>query len=260
MPTVENRGIDLYYETTGDGETVAFVGDVGYGAWLWGWQHGALAGPYETLVWEFPGTDRSGSPGGDLEVATLAAHLEAVLADHGVRTVHLVGAGLGGMVALEYAHRYGRTTSLALFDTAASGDAVDDDALESLFAPPDDPAALRASLEHAVAADLADHPDVIERIVEWRREDDAARADWERQAAAMRSFDRADSLYEVTVPTRVFHGLEDAVVPPEAGRTLAEELPRGSFVPVDGGHLSFVEAATAVNDELLGFLDTVSES
>ena len=51
MPTTTRDGVTLHYETTGDGPTVVFVGDVGYGAWLWGWHHDAVAGPYEALVW-----------------------------------------------------------------------------------------------------------------------------------------------------------------------------------------------------------------
>ncbi len=37
MPTARNRDGSLYYEADGDGATVAFIGDAGYGAWHWGW-------------------------------------------------------------------------------------------------------------------------------------------------------------------------------------------------------------------------------
>jgi pimeloyl-ACP methyl ester carboxylesterase len=257
MPVATNRGVALHYERDGAGPTVVFVNPVGYGAWLWGWQHDALAGPFETVVWDLRGTGRSDAPDGPSDVRTLAADLEAVLSDAGVGEAHLVGAGLGGMVALEYAHRYGRAASLSLFGTAASGEAVDDDTLDSLFAPRDDRAALRASLENALSVDLDAHPDVVERIVSWRSEDDADRAGWDAQAAAMTNFDRADSLYEVTTPARVYHGEDDAVVPVEAGRDLAEGLPRGEFTAVDGGHLCFVESAAAVNDALVAWLEGV---
>lgn len=255
MPTASASGVDCYYETAGDGPTVAFVNDVGYGGWLWSWQHAALAGPYETLVWDLRGTGRSDAPEGPYDVATLAADLEAVLAAHGVADVHLVGAGLGGMVALAYAREYGRVETLALFGTAPSGEAVDRAALESLFAPPDDPDALRSSLAAAFAADLDAHPEVVDDVVGWRADGDARREGWDAQAAAMLGFDATDWLYEVTRPATVFHGVDDAVVAPAAGERLADDLPRGEYRAVDGGHLCFVESAAAVNDELLGFLD-----
>jgi pimeloyl-ACP methyl ester carboxylesterase len=265
VPVVTNRGRDLYYELAGDAagfpddadeapdtRTVAFVNPVGFGAWVWSWQHGALTGPFEALVWDLPGTGRSDAPDGPLDVAGLAADFKAVLADAGVAKTHVVGAGLGGMVALKYAREYNRAASLSLFGAAASGDAVDADALDSLFAPRDDRAALRASLRTAFGADLEAHPDVVERIVGWRAEEDADRTGFDVQAAAMTAY-AADALYEVTTPARVFHGEADAVVPIAAGRDLAEALPRGEFWPVAGGHLSFVEASAAVNDALVGF-------
>jgi pimeloyl-ACP methyl ester carboxylesterase len=255
MATVDRDGTALYYETDGDpdGGTVAFVGDVVAGAWLWSFQHGAVAGPREALTWDLRGTGRSSAPPGPYAVETLAADLEAVLADRGVATVDLVGAGLGGMVALAYAHRYARARSLVLFGTAADGAAVTD-RLEDLRADPDDPAALRRSLSAALDADPADHPEVVDRIVGWRAEDDADLAAWDAQAAAMRGFE-APPPYEITQPALVAHGVADRIVPPEAGRRLAEELPRGEFLAVEGGHLCFLESAAAVNDELLAWLD-----
>ena len=259
MPVATNQGADLYYESRGEpageadraADTVAFVNPAGFGAWVWGWQHGALAAGFETLVFDLRGTGRSDAPDGPYDARTLAADLEAVLSDHGVEAAHVVGAGLGGMVAVEYADRYGRAETLSLFGTAADGARVDADALDSLFAPRDDPEALRASLRNAFGADLAAYPEVVDRIVGWRREEDADRAGFDAQAAAMRGFDRSESLYEVTTPTRVFHGVDDAVVPTAAGRDLASGLPRGEFTAVEGGHLSFVEEASAVNDALV---------
>jgi len=254
MTVVTNRGVDLHYETDGDGPTVAFVNPVGYGAWVWGWQHAALTGPYETLVWDLPGTERSDTPPGPYDVGRLVGDFEAVLADHGVASTHVVGAGLGGMVALEHARRYDRVESLALFGTAADGEVVDADALDSLFAPRDDRDGLRASLANAFGTDLDAYPEVVADIVDWRAEEDADRAGFEAQAAAMTGY-RADPLYEVAVPTRVFHGVEDAIVPTSAGRDLAADLPRGEFLAVEGGHLCFVEESAAVDDALVGFFD-----
>jgi len=253
MPVASNGGVDLYYETRGSGPTVVFVGDVGAGAWLWGWQHPGIAGPYEALTWDLRGTGRSDAPAGPYDVTTLAADLEAVLSEHGAGRVHLVGAGLGGMVALEYADRYGRAETLALFGTVPDGDAVTD-RLADLRADPTDPEALAASTGAALATDLDAHPDVRDDIVGWRAEDDAGLDGWDAQAAAMRSFESAP-LYEVTEPVLVFHGTEDVIVPPEAGERLAEDLPRGKYQAVEGGHWCFVESGAAVTDRLLAWLD-----
>lgn len=257
MPTATNRGVSLHYGTAGEGETVAFVEDVGYGAWSWGWQHGALAGLYESIVWDLRGTGRSDAPPGPYDVETLAADLEAVLADHGVRRVHLVGLGLGGMVALQYALDYGRARTLVLVGTAADGDAIDRTALEAAFAPPGDPTALRESLAAALSAEFREtHPEAVDEIVEWRTDDDADRTGWEAQSAAAEGFDATGRLYEVTIPALVVHGGADRIVPAAAGERLADDLPRGEYRRYEGaGHLVTVERSRPVNDALLGFLE-----
>ena len=132
-------GTTLRYATAGpaDGEPVALVGEAGLGPWQWGWQHGAL-GPFRTLAVDLRGTGAGpDAPPDPYDVGTLAADLEAVLADAGVRRVHFLGFGLGGMVCLRYARKYGRARSLALVGTASSGDAVDRESFAALFAAPD---------------------------------------------------------------------------------------------------------------------------
>ena len=264
MPTASNGSVSLYYETGGDGvgrrstsnrpradgETVVFLGDVGYGAWQWGWQHGGLAGPFETLVTDLRGTGRSDVPPGPYAVDDFVADVQAVLDDHGARRVHVVGAGLGGMVALDLARRSTRPRSLALLGTAPGGA---DLALSPLFGAPDDSDALESSLAAALSRDFLDaHPDAVERIVEWRAAEDAPREAWEAQAAAVEAY-AADRLYEIDTPALVLHGRDDAVWPVEYGRRLAEALPRGEFVGLDGGHLIGVEQSRAVNDRLFDF-------
>lgn len=265
MPTTERDGVALHYERDGeaagpagegDGETVVFVNDVGAGAWLWSVQAPALAGPHETIVWDIRGTGRSDAPGGQYDVSTLAADLEAVLADCGTTEVHLVGAGLGGMVALAYAHRYARVASLVLVGTAADGDRVTE-TLADLRASPDDRESLRASLGVALGVAPDAHPDAFDRFVDWRVRDDADPDAWDAQAAAMRTFE-APPLYEITDPALVLHGEADAVVPERAGRDLAADLPRGEFQAVAGGHWCHLTADRAVTDRLDGWLAEVA--
>lgn len=258
MPTARNDGVELYYEAEGDGETVAFVPDLGFGAWQWGWQHAALVGPYEVLVFDPRGAGRSDAPAGPYAVETLAADLEAVLSDHGVRRVHLVGAGLGGMVALRYARERSRAATLTLIATSPGGPRAELPAepRERLFAPRDDLDALRESLDVLFSeAFVSGQPAVLDGIAEWRANGDADRSGWEAQNAAFEAFDASDWLYEVTDPALVVHGGEDRLVPVENGRSLAEGLPRATLETYDGaGHGVWIERSRPMNDRLLSHL------
>lgn len=257
MPTVANGNVSLYYHREGDGEVVVFIPEAGLGGWSWGWQHAALTGPYETVVWDLRGTGRSDTPSGPYTIEMLVSDLETILEEIGARNAHLVGAGLGGVVALAAARTSSRVATLSVFGTAARGTAFD---LEPLFASPDDRAGLRESLESALSSEFRDQqPDVVEGIVDWRADGDATREGWEAQVAALEDFDATDWLIEVTQPTQVVHGTDDMLVPSSAGRQLANGLPRGEFLPLEGaGHLAFIERSRSVNDQLLGFFEDQS--
>jgi pimeloyl-ACP methyl ester carboxylesterase len=128
---------------------------------------------------------------------------------------------------------------------------------ESVFAPPDDPKALRDSLSTVLSGAFREaQPDVVEAIADWRADEDADRRAWETHTAALAGFAVTGRLYECTRPTLVVHGGADRTVPADAGRRLAEGLPRGRVETFEGaGHLVGVERSRPVNDLLIGHLD-----
>jgi 3-oxoadipate enol-lactonase len=245
VPGATNDGVELYYETAGAGRPVIFVSDLGCGAWLWSWQAPALAGPHETITWDLRGVGRS-EEGDTYSIRAMAGDLEAVLADHGVRKASVVGAGMGGMVALAAALYTTRIERLALLGTAADGSAFD-------TRPFLDAAGGIESLTSSAFRDT--HPEEIERIGTWREAEDATEGVCRAQSEAVAGFDVSDRLHEITVPALVAHGTADAVVSPEAGRELAAALPGGRFESFEAGsHFVFIEQARLVSDALAGFL------
>ncbi|MFB6177019.1 MAG: alpha/beta fold hydrolase [Halobaculum sp.] len=258
MPYATSGDCRIYYETDGRGtvegtDQVAFVGDVGFGPWQWAWQAGALAGPFETVVPTTRGCGRSDAPPGPSDVGDLVSDLDAVLADAGADSTHVVGAGLGGLVALHAARRLGRVKKLVLLGTPPTGARYDP---APLFADPADRDALEGSLAAALSPGFRENqPEAVERIVDWRAAEDAEREAWDAQAAALDTADATDWLYEVTNDALVVHGSDDELCPVEAGRDLADGLPRGEFIEYeDAGHLVGVECSKPLNDRLVGFL------
>jgi pimeloyl-ACP methyl ester carboxylesterase len=256
MPFATNGGVSLYYESTGTAaDAVIFVGDVGFGAWQWAWQHRAVAGPFRTVVFDHRGVGRSDAVDDQCSVAALAGDVAAVLAAADVPRAHLVGAGLGGLVALALAHESGRVRSLTLLGSGL-GEA---DPMAG-FAPSDDAAALRDSTERLLSAAFRDdQPEVVEQIVAWRGDEDARRHVWEAHTAAVDGFDPPPP-YEVTTPTLVVHGGRDDQWPVDGARSLAADLPRGEFLALDGAaHLVGVERSRVVNDRLVGLVESASD-
>ena len=159
----------------------------------------------------------------------------------------LFRSGLGGAVALAYARRHNRARSLTLVSTPASGAVVDTDALARLFEPEWPEVAFSNAYVGVAPRD---------EIEGWRDLDDADPPARERLFDAYAAFDPG-ALYELTTPALVLGAMDSPVVPESACETLATGLPRGEYEQVEGRHLAHLEHSVAVNDRLVGFLDSV---
>lgn len=279
MPRVSSDGVSISYERDrGDGPAVVLLSGLGFGRWIWRWQRDGLAG-YDVIVPDTRGTGRS-EAGLPLLVPRLprrlrsrllrsrfrygveglAADLEAVLDDAGVYNAHLVGADLGGMIALQYALEYRRASSLTLIGTSHGGVdavAIDEDVPAQLLSTTGSP---RASTRERLRPVFSDrftnrNPHLLDRIIEWQREYGAPDPALEAQLGALESFDVGDRLEEIRVPTLVIHGSDDRVIPVWNGRLLDIKLPASQYFEIEGGsHACGVEHAEQVTDRLLSFL------
>jgi pimeloyl-ACP methyl ester carboxylesterase len=264
MPEVERDGVTLFYETGGatDGEPVVLVEGLGYSRWMWQWQREALEDRYRTILPDNRGSGDSDAPSGPYTMELLAGDLDAVLADAGVDRAHVVGASLGGMIAQQYALDFDRARSLALLCTTHGGEdavPVPPDVLDRMFnVPPelDEREAIKYKMRPAMTDGFREaNPVLVDRIVDWRLETDAPAHAREAQGAAFQTFDVAERLRSLELPTLLLHGTADRVIPVDNARRLHDRLPNSELELVDGGpHLFFIERADRVNDRLLAFL------
>jgi pimeloyl-ACP methyl ester carboxylesterase len=264
VETAVRDGVRLAYERHGPGDApaVVFVEGLGYSRWMWRWQVAGVTPDYHAVVPDNRGTGDSDAPEGPYTIAEMAADLDAVLADAGVESAHVVGASLGGMIALEYALDYDRAESLALLCTTPGGDdaePIPDETLARMFDVPEDldeRGAVKYKMQPAMTDEFwAANQALVDDIVTWRLESDAPDPAREAQAAAGEAFDASDRLGEVDVPALVMHGTDDRVLPVGNADLLADGLPDARLELVEGGpHLFFIERADTVNDRLRSFL------
>ncbi|NHX35802.1 MULTISPECIES: alpha/beta fold hydrolase [Halolamina] len=265
MPTAHNGDVALSYDREGpkSAPTVVFVEGLGYGTWMWQFQRDPLSETYDTIVFDNRGTGDSDCPEGPYTIAEMAGDLAAVLDDAGVEEAHVVGASMGGMIAQRFALDDDRARSLALLCTSHGGEdavPVPEETQAFMFDVPEDAderEAIRYKMTPAISDGFAEeHPDLVERIVDWRLDSDASEAGRTAQAAAVQAFDASDELDELSVPTLIMHGTDDEVLPVENAHALAERLPHAELELFEGGpHLFFVEQPDAVADRLRTFLD-----
>src|SRR6202041_2553176 len=125
MPFAENDGVKLYWEETGAGEPLLLIMGLGWASCLWNRTRKFLATKYRVITFDNRGVGRSDVPPGPYAIPTMAADAAAVLDAAGVRSAHLYGISMGGMIAQEFPLQYpARVKSLLLGCTAAGGPAA----------------------------------------------------------------------------------------------------------------------------------------
>ncbi len=100
MATTVANGVELYYESTGEGDCLVLT----HGSWTdaTGWEHAAalLAERYRVVVWDRRGHSRSGDGMASGSRAEDAADLAALIEQVSAGPVHAVGNSYGANVTL----------------------------------------------------------------------------------------------------------------------------------------------------------------
>ena len=117
MPTETLNGIDLYYESTGEGPAVVFLHGAGGNHISWWQQVPAFEKQYRCITIDHRGFASSTDPGGE-GASRFADDLEALLDRLGIERAALVAQSMGGRTASEFAlRRPQRVWALVMCDT-----------------------------------------------------------------------------------------------------------------------------------------------
>jgi pimeloyl-ACP methyl ester carboxylesterase len=226
-------------------------------------QVGALEDRYRTIAFDHRArTERWQGP---YDLDDLADDCVALLDELGIERCVLCGMSMGGFMALPLALRHPERLDGLILISSMALDYSDEE---------------RADIdEHLAGLSHAEH--VTEEFAEWerdlvmgattQREDPELVRYWmdrwktrrsEAVAGEFRSWmhkqDMTPRLAEIELPTLVIHGSEDAVLPIERGRAMADALPNSRFVEIEAaGHTSPVEAPDAVCVAMSDFLDEI---
>ncbi|MFD5409042.1 alpha/beta fold hydrolase [Streptomyces nojiriensis] len=255
---IEADGIELCTESFGDPSDPPVLLVMGLGASMLWWEEGfcrMLAGGGRFVIrYDHRDTGRSvtyppGRPG--YTTADLVADAVRVLRAHGIAAAHVVGVSAGGALAQLLALDHpGRVRSLVLISTSCAVPG------ERELPPPTEEFVRFASAAHA---DGPDGESEIGRQVAYARVlaggrrpfDEAAvrdlvRRDVERARdfGAARNHDALTDgevaqapLSTIAVPTLVIHGTADPMFPLRHGEVLAERIPGGRLLTLEGaGH------------------------
>jgi 3-oxoadipate enol-lactonase len=268
-PTVQlqsfsSRSLRLAYHDAGHGPAVLLLHGFPLSKGMWEPQIEALADRYRCLAPDHSGFGDSEPTDHICRMEDMAADAAALLDHCGIHQAVVCGLSMGGYAALAFCEAFpDRLRALVLADTRAGAD--DEAGRARRHAQADEAlaggsAALIPALVPKLlgARTLAERPDLRERV-----ETQVAAAPAAGVAAALRGMaarpDRTELLGRIAVPTLVLTGEEDAVIPPEESRRLAQGIAGAELMVLPGaGHLSNLERPDAWSAALAGFLEKIS--
>lgn len=234
---------DMMVETAGDGTPIVMLHGLGGTSNSWQALVPSLAG-FRLIRPDLPGAGRSPTPGGKIEIVTLAHALARNLAELGVERAHIVGHSFGTLIAQHLAVMHPRlAASLALF-----GPIIEpaDAARERLRA--------RAALARQEGmCTIADQVTPVSLAANAQQQSPVAfafvreshmRQDAEGFAKSCEALAGASGtdLAAIACPVLVVTGDQDGVGPPSVAQQLAETVKQGSAVVLnDCGHWAPIE-------------------
>lgn len=265
MPKIRANDIEIYFEISGDGPPVLLIyGLAGRGD---GYRHQipALSEHFRVITFDNRGVGETDQPEEPWTIADMADDAVGLLDALGIERAHVFGVSMGGMIAQELALRHpGRVKKLALgcthsgiINCTPSPKWVTE--IFKTLAGKSREQAVRESVPFNFSPWTQEHRrELIDEEIERMIPNGQRAHAYENQVKAIYGFDAFDRLNQLDVPTLVLTGKDDALIPPENSRVLAERVPGARLIEFDrAGHLFFIEQADQVNRALIEFFGGV---
>ena len=266
MPFAELRGLRFYYERRGSGPPLLlFNGSGGDLRRKPGLLDGPLAEHFELLCHDQRGLGQTERPDLAYTMADYADDAAALLDAVGWDRCRVLGVSFGGMVAQEFALRFGsRVERLGLACTSSGGAGGASYPLHELATLAPAERSLRGvelSDTRMDAAWQAAHPERLEALRSLRdpaTDPGAGEPNRElgarRQLEARGEHDTWDRLPGIEAPTLCCGGRYDGIASPENMERLAGRIPGAKLELFEGGHLFLIQDPSAWK-RIIEFLD-----
>lgn len=261
MPMIALDGLDVHYETYGQGATVLLIHGLGSSTEDWEPQVDALRGAFTVVTYDVRGHGRTAKPRGKYSLPQFAADAARLIEHLGVGSVHVVGLSMGGMIAFQLAtDRPDLVRSMIIVN---SGPEMVLRTWKEKFAIYQRSVIVRllgmSKMGEVLATRLLpapEHAALRQTFVErWGRNDPGA---YLRALAALVGWSVMARLPAITCPVLVVAADQD-YTPVEWKRAYTSAMPRASLVVIpDSRHMMPVEKPGAFHDAIVPFLTGVS--
>lgn len=256
------KAAGLTYREAGSGDVpIICLHGIGGNATSFAPQLAGLSSEHRILSVDLPGY--GGSELIDLSFEALAHKVADFMTEIGVAKAHLCGQSIGGMIAIETAHRMpDRVASLALIATTSAFGGRDDSFKDAFIAArlkPLDEGQTIGGLAKAFVPEITG-PNALREILDAAIATMGAvpEATYRAIIRCLVTFDRRGDVANLPQPACVIAGSEDQNAPPQTMARMAEKM-GAEFHEIGGaGHLVNLEAAGETNQILGEFYRRIS--
>ena len=253
-------------DESGQGDALLFLHAFPLSRQMWRPQMESLQDAFHVIAPDLRGTGKvsphMSTHAGGQSIESMADDVAAMLDALEIESAVLCGLSIGGYIALAFARKYPhRLNALILADTQSGADTPEARAKrdENIAFMQDHSSRefIEKMLPNLISATTRDEqPQVVEQMIEM-----ASQVPREGLISTLKALrDRPDAtpqLSEITVPTLVIVGAEDAITPPDVARDLANGISGARLEIIDhAGHLSNLEQPEKFNACLRDFLQS----
>ncbi len=263
MPTVQANGIDIYYETQGEGEPLVLIPYLAADQACYAFQVAAYAKHFTCFSVDLRGAGLSGKPEGHYTTELFADDVAAFMQAAGVDRAHVAGLSLGAATGMWLAAKHPeRVASLSLHSAWDSSDpflrvvvegwrvmaqalgSVTDMAIQGIF-----PWCFTPEL-------YATRPEYIDSLADFIRGRPMPPVDaFLRQSQAVLSHDARGVLGAIQAPTLITFGQHDKVTSTRFAGPLTAAIPGAEVVVFENcSHAPIYEDVDGFNGRSLAFL------
>jgi len=259
MPRIAVNDINLYYELHGpeDADVIVLSNGIMMSTASWFFQTKALSQHFRVLLYDCRGMWQSDHPDGTYSMELHADDLAGLLDALGIEKAHIAGISYGSEISLVFALKYPqRTQSLIVIDGVSevplmlklqsypwkiAGERNDAELLfhTSVF--------LNFGEEYLVRNEAL-LPLSLENFRKLNLSSFAKLMD------AFTTYNITDQLGQISSPTLIVVGEEDAIKGPKMAKIMVDRIPQAEYVVVPGaGHALCLDKPEPLNTLLLGF-------